>query len=415
MAISAISSRYAGFTFDGESSKTYGVYITDGGFYSAPIRDTEVVEIPGRNGAYILDKGRFKNIRVTYKAALGAENRADYISALASVRNWLCSKIGYVRLSDDFNPNEYRMATLLDGLDVSNLNPQTGEFDITFECMPQRFLTSGEIAQTMSTGLATITNPTAFPSKPMLEITGYGETDINGAPVSINSQPIGRVTCMGEFLEHKNHVNSGATFRLEPNYSSLNTGDDVEIELGGYIRIPVTGWTPYAINNFTQSGDLFNTPYIDGTSVVVPFKSQAPRFTFQLGTVASASATSQVSTENGGLVRDIAASISLAIDTAGVLTFTVTATHPINNVLNMCTLNNPGIIGDSTKSALGAPVYIDLDLGEAYKIENGEKIFVNNAISLPARLPELKPGINNVDHDTSTITDLKIVPRWWTV
>ena len=68
----------------------------------------------------------------------------------------------------------------------------------------------------------------------------------------------------------------------------------------------------------------------------------------------------------------------------------------------------------STKSALGEPLYFDLDIGEAYKIEGGELISVNNAVTMPAELPVLKPGANTITLGPN-ITELDIVPRWWEV
>ena len=59
-------------------------------------------------------------------------------------------------------------------------------------------------------------------------------------------------------------------------------------------------------------------------------------------------------------------------------------------------------------------MYIDLDIGEAYKIEGNEPVSVNDAVVLPAELPTLSPGTNTITFD-NTITQLKIVPRWWRV
>ena len=68
----------------------------------------------------------------------------------------------------------------------------------------------------------------------------------------------------------------------------------------------------------------------------------------------------------------------------------------------------------STKSALGEPLYFDMDIGEAYKVEDGEIISVNNAVSFPAELPVLQPGPNSIAFD-NTVDELDIVPRWWEV
>ena len=68
---------------------------------------------------------------------------------------------------------------------------------------------------------------------------------------------------------------------------------------------------------------------------------------------------------------------------------------------------------DSTRSALGN-LYIDLDIGECYRIENGQYISINTATILPADLPVLKPGANVITYDNS-FTSFKITPRWWKV
>lgn len=72
------------------------------------------------------------------------------------------------------------------------------------------------------------------------------------------------------------------------------------------------------------------------------------------------------------------------------------------------------IAGDSTKSSVYQPTFIDLDIGEAYIIENDEIVSVNDAVELPATLPTLKPGANTITYD-NTITDFKITPRWWKI
>ena len=137
------------FTFDGVSSSTYGVYLTSEGVFNAPERDVEMVEIPGRNGNYALDHGKFKNITVTYKAGIVDASESNFADKMSAVRNWLCSKVGYKRLSDDYNANEYRMAVFKSGVTLDHVDLRTGEFDITFDCKPQRWLTSGETAVTI--------------------------------------------------------------------------------------------------------------------------------------------------------------------------------------------------------------------------------------------------------------------------
>ena len=72
MAIAPTGTIYKALEYDGVSSRTYGVYITGEAVYNAPERDVEMITIPGRNGAFALDNGRFENIEVTYRAGIYA-------------------------------------------------------------------------------------------------------------------------------------------------------------------------------------------------------------------------------------------------------------------------------------------------------------------------------------------------------
>lgn len=149
MAIAPTGAIYKSLIFDGEDSRDYGVYITGQAVFNAPEREVEMISIPARNGLFALDQGRFENIEVTYPAGIFADSDADFAQAISDFRNFLCSRKGYCRLTDDYNPDEYRMAIYKSGLDVKLSELKAGEFNITFNCKPQRFLTSGEEAVTM--------------------------------------------------------------------------------------------------------------------------------------------------------------------------------------------------------------------------------------------------------------------------
>lgn len=126
------------FYFDGESSASHGLFITGEAVYNAPKYDYEFVAIQGRNGDLVLDNGRFENITVTYPCSLRD------VSKLAAVRTWLYSKRGYMRLTDDYNTDEYRLACVSEALEVNPFHNHAADFTVTFNCKPQRFLTAGE-------------------------------------------------------------------------------------------------------------------------------------------------------------------------------------------------------------------------------------------------------------------------------
>ena len=143
---------YRSLTFGGIDSATYGVYITGEAVYNSPARSVEMVSVPGRNGAVLIDNGYFENIEVTYPAGIPGTDQSDFATKISDFRNAVLSQVGYQRLTDEYNPDEYRMATYISGLEVEAVEGQqgtVGEFELVFNCKPQRFLTSGETAVTV--------------------------------------------------------------------------------------------------------------------------------------------------------------------------------------------------------------------------------------------------------------------------
>lgn len=186
--------------FDGIDSLEYGVYITGEAAWNAPERDMELIAIPGRNGALAIDHGRFENITVTYPAGVFASSMEEYAEKVRVFRNILASKYSYVKITDTYNPDEYRLGLFRAGLEVDPVHYNTaGEFEIVFECKPQRFLNSGDEqiplhgdvepltddrleAITTESGeiievnymIASFENPTAFSSRPLIVAPGPG-------------------------------------------------------------------------------------------------------------------------------------------------------------------------------------------------------------------------------------------------
>ena len=182
MAITTVNARYEGFIFDGQNSRTYGVYVTDVEVFGAPVRNVEMIQIPGRNGAYALDNGFYENIQVTYKCAMGCESQADFNAGISAFRNMLASRIGYKRLEDEINTDEYRMACFHGGISVPTLNKDTATFDVVFDCKPQRFLKSGESPRTIG---GSVTN-TQTESGSIVSIESDGGDAVTSLVAQIN-------------------------------------------------------------------------------------------------------------------------------------------------------------------------------------------------------------------------------------
>lgn len=417
MGVIPVNENDKGFNFDGESSKTFDLIITGGAIFDAPERDVELIEIPGRNGALVQDLGRFKNVTVTYNCALTSTKEHEFVDAMRKVREWLCSKRGYCRLWDDFNPGEYRLGMFKGYIEVTNEAPVVGRFDLSFDCMPQRFLLNGDNPVAVSDG-GSIFNPTMFDAKPLLQVYGHGDIGINGETISVSDVPIGRV-----ILANAEQTDGGRTYYTGNQYTftidpaALDTGDDI---YGMYMdgnRLIGRGLT-YTIYALTAPG------YGPLTGTVARISEHA--FDFEYGTADTFTIVnnnqqyeilrlSDVQTITGVLKYRI----EVAYDGDRTITITpyytgTTFTEGIQQQGILFGLGHDTVYGDSTVSALGTPLLIDLDIGEAFKEENGEIISSNAGVSLPAELPVLQPGSNTITFD-NTVTELDIVPRWWEV
>ncbi|MBR2765543.1 MAG: hypothetical protein IKE03_06140 [Blautia sp.] len=168
--------------FDETALSTFGIYISGEGTYNAPERSVREEVIPGRNGTLVIDNGRFENIVVSYPAFI----LDDFAANIKAARNYLSSRRGYVRIRDTYHPGEYRLGVYAAGLeiDTSGHGNIHGKFNLIFNCKPQRFLTAGDTPVTISSG-ASITNPTLFPSRPLIRVTGTGALSLGGVEMTI--------------------------------------------------------------------------------------------------------------------------------------------------------------------------------------------------------------------------------------
>lgn len=172
------------FTFDSIVSSTYGLYITNGSVYNAPEREIDMYSIPGRNGDLAIDQGRYENIDVTYEVYSKKTSQTQFSDNIKNLRAALCSRYNYARLTDDYNTSEFRLGLYKSGLELNAPIDRAASIKVVFNCKPQRFLTSGETAQTFTAG-GTISNPTLFASSPLIVVTGYGQLGIGSYTITI--------------------------------------------------------------------------------------------------------------------------------------------------------------------------------------------------------------------------------------
>ena len=417
---------YGKIIFGGVDSSDYGIYISGEGTYNAPERAVEFVTVPGRNGAIVMDQGRYENITITYPAMYIGDDQADFREKVMEFRNAILSQKGYQRLEDTYHPDEYRMAVYTAGLEVSNLfvYMQGGEFTLEFNAKPQRFLSVGALPIPVDSG-DILENPTPFDSGPLLEITGYGDISFNGFTVSLDDAVMGETLLIDSFYQNGEYdpttVSNTAQKTITLDGGLFNTGDTITVE-------PTVFKTQvYTKNNFISSRSSSGSGATEG-SVSIPWAStyeNAFDVEVSFTEIEFTAGTSATKTYTGtAIAKDSNNNVISTVTLEGRVAYNYTQGH--HSILFYCkatttagvyppqgaTINAGRVTVDSTLSILGNPTYIDCELGEVYRIVNGDYVSLNSAVALGSDLPTLAPGLNGVTFD-NTVTDLKIAPRWW--
>lgn len=172
-------------TCNGIDLSEYGLYVSGDKAFSSPEKEYEKISIPGRSGDLILYNGRYSNVDLAYDCillpapmiSLGESMEERFRNNAASIREILLSPEGYVKIQDDYNPDEYRLGVFTGPLDIDAVFLKAGKATLEFYVRPERYLTDVLIlyntmrfSNPVSTYTITdnFTNPTAFDSKPVI-------------------------------------------------------------------------------------------------------------------------------------------------------------------------------------------------------------------------------------------------------
>ena len=192
-------------TWNNVTSDSLGIYVETAPLYEKPKRKVDVYSV--------------HNVKQEYEIFAGDGSEHAVPGAFSSVSAWLFGPAGYQRLEDDFDPEHFRLAHFVGPFDIENIMTRVGRAKIEFDCKPQRFLTSGETPTTMIIP-GTITNPTAFASRPLLLVTGggvEGTVTINGTVFSISDTTVpiyidcDSMNCYDGSGNNKNSIVSSST------------------------------------------------------------------------------------------------------------------------------------------------------------------------------------------------------------
>lgn len=161
-----------GMTFNGvDIESTFGVLINGAGSWEKPVRDREMVHVPGRNGDLILDNGNWENVEIEYEFCI----KGNWKSVYLAITNWLLTLRGYHVLEDDErHPGVFRMASVEEVSDPELwFHNDDGVFSVTFNCKPQQFISAvGDISLNYSSADASDSFTAGYEGVPTLKVTG---------------------------------------------------------------------------------------------------------------------------------------------------------------------------------------------------------------------------------------------------
>jgi phage-related protein len=405
------------FTFGSVSSAAYGVVLEGPGEYTAPVRATKMINVPGRNGALVIDLGYYENVDAEYHCVIQADTQSAFESAVADFRNAIVGQIGYQRLEDTYHAGEYREAIYVGGFDEeADFHGRSAIFTLKFSCKPQRFVADGQTEITIASGGTVVTNPSPFDAHPLIEAWGSGIVDVGGNKLQIESRPLGYIQL----------ASAGSQLTKIParliNFSPdiVATGDKMTLQLVEFSDVLPSErlLSSYEILDSTGVGSVT----VDLSDYSLGVKCQLQNLTFTAETATDAEHFVEIRvTDSGGNTSTISFDYHVEyshesdpdVEQFMIMRMgtSVDGWMPIGGYSGTY-IQHSAIMCDSHANAGTLPTYIDCDIGEAYKLIDDYVASRNIAVSLGVDLPVLVPGSTTVSY-SGNITALKVIPRWW--
>lgn len=160
--------------WNGASSADYGIGVEKHPNSTRPERKIDVYSVPGRNGDIIMSQNAWENVTQSYEIFLThgeAFRDLTFQQSANYLADWLFSPSGYCKLSDDWEPDVFRMAYVKGPVDLENLFSVSGRATVEFICKPQRYLNAGQTEIAIDTATVnTVENPTIYPASPIITV-----------------------------------------------------------------------------------------------------------------------------------------------------------------------------------------------------------------------------------------------------
>ena len=186
------------FAYNGRSSADFGLHIEKKDVFSAPEYDAEFISIPVGAVTSSTPTAVFPTSRSLTPCSSHRKNTAALAAVLRDIKGWLYSEPDrYHEITDSYDAEYFRYGVISGNLDIEEQLNKVGSFTVTFNCKPYKYSLAGQETVSADASELTITNPTAFESRPYIKLYGSGA-------VVIMIQPQGRgmmISDLDEYIE----------------------------------------------------------------------------------------------------------------------------------------------------------------------------------------------------------------------
>lgn len=228
------------FIFNGHRSTEFKIGIEQCRSYPTASRVVERQTIPGRAGELLRETGTYSNVTQPYQIYFNGKSE-NMTSAAAKIVQWLLSSRGYCRLEDSYEPDCYRMANYAGPFDATNWMNLYGRATIQFDCMPQRWLKSGEVPISITVQGQALPNRWQ-PAMPLIQLTGIGDAELSvgSSTVSITGMDGGLTIDSDTQNAYYGTQNKNGIITVSGGFPVLATGDTPITWSGGITGIKIT-------------------------------------------------------------------------------------------------------------------------------------------------------------------------------
>lgn len=227
--------------YNGKAFSDFSIHTDNSQSFESAPRSVETASVPGRSGDLRFDDNRYANIPQKYNCFIRQGFKRHYQDFIA----FLMQDGEYHKLRDTAHPDVYRMAAV-DAAPTYTTGAfnESGQFTVTFNCKPQKYLIAGERATEISSGSVTLWNPTNYEAKPLIRVYGNGTVSIGSYLITVANDPFDYIDIDCDVMDCMNGISNANKYVTLSGYEFPVLGKGTtKITVSGTAEITPRWWT----------------------------------------------------------------------------------------------------------------------------------------------------------------------------